>query len=72
MPWPRSVHNPLGQKGQDGFDASTAAYVRWIGVADRPHHGAERCLAEGVGVCHSDDSVLYQPWRPTSVREPQA
>src|SRR4029453_1362079 len=38
---------PLGPKGQDGFDASTAAYVQRIGVADRPHHGAKRCLAEG-------------------------
>ncbi len=62
----------LGQKGQDRFDASTGADVRRIGVADRPHNGAERCLAEGTGICHSDDSVFHQSWRPTSVREPPA
>ena len=52
---------PLGPKGQDGFDASTAAYVQRIGVADRPHNGAEGCLAEGAGVRHSHDSGLHQP-----------
>src|SRR6058998_604615 len=62
----------MTKKGQHGFDASTAAYVRRIGVANRPHNGAERCHAEGAGVCHSDDSVLHQPWRPTSVRGPPA
>jgi len=63
---------PLGPKSQNGFDASTAAYVQRIGVADRRHHGAEGCLAEGAGVRHSHDSVLHQPWRETSVREPPA
>jgi hypothetical protein len=72
IPCQKHVRNAAGQKGQDGFDASTAAYVRRIGVADRPHNGAEGCLAEGAGVCHSHDSILHQPWRPTSVREPPA
>jgi hypothetical protein len=62
----------LGQSGQDGFDASTSAYVRRIGVADRPHDGAEGCLAQGAWVCHSHDSVLHQSWRPAPVREPPA
>ena len=68
----KTTTTSLGQKGQDGLDASTAADIRRIGVADRPHHGAEKCLAEGAGVRHSNDSVLHQPWRPTSVREPPA
>jgi hypothetical protein len=52
----------VGPQSDHGLHASTSRHVQRIRHGDRPHDGAQGCIARRNRIWNPDDSVLHQSW----------